>query len=307
MMDKHNLHDQTEKRDAETVDQAMQQINDGNFSSARLLLSDVVTRAPEKYVYEWEEAGELYVKFWGFEAFMHYVIWQNARMPNWQNAGAPIRKVNWVPNAYPRACFHFGCLEIEAERYDAALYYLKLGKKLEPTNPLLIIELAHALVLGRNFFPDDKDLTIIELSVAINFYEQVHEPGPHVREEHVALALRGIGYAQIEMGWLDMATKSYKKSQGYEPDNEVAANQLEYISRILDEKRASPLLSVSKSANPEHEEGSRQDDIDANHWSIWSRIGFSLQTDLQFLELMAEAVKNGIPIDAAHGTYVKWS
>lgn len=161
---------------------------------------------------------------------------------------------------------------------------------------MLTIELAQALFSTGQYF------------AAIALYEQVHEPGPHVREEHIARALRGMGYALIELGSLGLATWSYKKSQDYEPDNEIAANQLEYISRILDEKRASGSVSVSKSASPEHVKGSVQAKSGV---SDWSSIGFPLVTGKEFkkevLELTAQAVKNGISFEAERGRYIKWS
>lgn len=80
----------TEEYDAQQVDHAIQLINEGNTLLAHRLLDDIVARAPENYVYEWEEAGELYVKFWGFEAFMHYVIWQ--KMSECQAGKIPERR-----------------------------------------------------------------------------------------------------------------------------------------------------------------------------------------------------------------------
>lgn len=92
-----------------------------------------------------------------------------------------------------------GYLEYEAGRYDDAIRYLEAGRRLEPTNPRLVIEQAQALVKAGRY------------AEAIDLYEQVQTSGPHVREEHVARALRGKGYVLIEMGALGSAEKCYRK------------------------------------------------------------------------------------------------
>jgi tetratricopeptide (TPR) repeat protein len=45
-----------------------------------------------------------------------------------------------------------------------------------------------------------------------------------------AVALRGQGYVHIEQKRWDEATKAYKKSLKYEPDNDIAKNELQFIS-----------------------------------------------------------------------------
>ena len=45
----------------------------------------------------------------------------------------------------------------------------------------------------------------------------------------IALALRGIGYSQVELGDLDGAEQSYKESLEVEPGNTLAQRELDYI------------------------------------------------------------------------------
>lgn len=276
--------EEVEQRDAERVDQAIQHIENGDVSLAYELLSDVVTRAPAHYTYQYEEGDTLFVKFWDNREFMHYVFWQ-------QSQGRS-RNVTWVKSAYPRACYYLGYLEIEAGRYDDALRFLEFGRSLEPTNPALAIEQAHALALAGRYFE------------ACRLYDEVQTPGPHVRGEHVARALRGKGWVLTERGALGSAEKCYRKSQEYEPDNEVAAKELEYISSVLAEKRASGSEPSSEFPEPEREDESSQSSSGANHWSS---IGFPLETSIELLELAAQAAKNGVPIEAGRGTYIRWS
>ncbi len=50
-------------------------------------------------------------------------------------------------------------------------------------------------------------------------------------------ALRGMGFAQIELGKLDDAVISFKKSLEIEPGNKVALNELQYIERVRARRR----------------------------------------------------------------------
>lgn len=52
-----------------------------------------------------------------------------------------------------------------------------------------------------------------------------------------ATALRGMGCAQIDLGKLDEAVTSFKKSLELEPGNKVALNELKYIEKIRAKKR----------------------------------------------------------------------
>ena len=274
-----------EQHDAERVDQAIEHIEDGDVSLAYELLSDVATRAPATYTYQYEAGDTLCVKFWDNREFMHYVTWQQAQGQS--------RNVTWVKSAYPRACYYLGYLEIEAGRYDDALRFLEFGRSLEPTNPALAIEQAHALASVGRYWE------------ALRLYDQVQTLGPHVRGDHIARALRGKGYVLVELGALGSAEKCYRKSLDHEPESEVAANELEYISSVIAEKRASGSETSSESSEQEHEdEETSQSSAGANHWSS---IGFPLQTGIAILELAARAAKNGVPIEAGRGTYIRWS
>lgn len=51
-----------------------------------------------------------------------------------------------------------------------------------------------------------------------------------------AAALRGIGFAQTELGRLDEAQKAYEDALAIEPGNELARHELEYIAQLRQRK-----------------------------------------------------------------------
>jgi len=63
----------------------------------------------------------------------------------WQKAEGWDDYVVWAKSAYPQAYYYLGYLEIEAGRYDEAVCLLKIGHRLEPTNPKFAIEQARAI------------------------------------------------------------------------------------------------------------------------------------------------------------------
>ena len=79
---------EVEQHDAERVDQAIKHIEDGDVSLAYQLLSDVVTRVPASYTYQYEKGDTQFVKFWDNQEFMHYVTWQQSQGQN--------RSVTWT-------------------------------------------------------------------------------------------------------------------------------------------------------------------------------------------------------------------
>lgn len=91
---------------------------------------------------------------------------------------------------------------------------------LEPTNPKIKIEKAQALLRsGRH-------------AAALQIYEQIVSVGPFVNQNNVATALRGKGYALVELGRLADAEQAFKASLELEPQSQVAHDELLYIARL---------------------------------------------------------------------------
>lgn len=57
------------------------------------------------------------------------------------------------------------------------------------------------------------------------------------RDNHHARALRGEGFALIELNQLDEAEKSFQASLKVEPDNKLALSELDYIKKLRQQKQ----------------------------------------------------------------------
>jgi Flp pilus assembly protein TadD len=206
-----------EALDAEQVEMAMSLIVDERFAEAERLLADVASRAPATYELMLVNGTQLDIKFWDLSDFLHYVVWQ-------QKHGVE-RGITWIPSAYPKAFYYLGFLRVKQGRYLEATSYLDQGERLEPTNPNFRLERAQAISrMGR--FQD-----------ALAHYQQVRELGPHTSAKHLGLALRGEGFALIELQRLDEAETCFRHSQEFDPESPVAANELAYIDELRRGKR----------------------------------------------------------------------
>jgi tetratricopeptide (TPR) repeat protein len=201
-----------ETADAEKVDQALQALQRGDDRAGEALLLEIVRRAPATYVYQFEVGDELSIKFWDRAEFMHYVAWM-------KDNGTE-RKLTWFSSAYPRAFYYLGFLRVKGKRYAEAIEFLERGSTLEPTNPKFSFEKAMALMQMRRF------------NEALALFESVSRVGPHVSPNDVARALRGRGAICVEAGELDRAEAAFRESLNWEPESNVALNELLYIALL---------------------------------------------------------------------------
>ncbi|MEI8041320.1 MAG: tetratricopeptide repeat protein [Verrucomicrobiota bacterium] len=215
-----NAKSHNEAIDAERVGQAVQAYQRGDDATAEALLLEVVGRAPATYVYQFEDASGLNIKFWDRAEFMHYVAWM-------KDNGAE-RHLTWFSSAYPRAFYHLGFLRVKAKRYAEAVDFLDRGSALEPTNPKFSFEKAMALMQMRRF------------DQALALFEKVSKVGPHVSPNDVARALRGRGAISIEAGQLDRAEAAFRESLRWEPESKVTLNELLYIAQLRRGMGAAP-------------------------------------------------------------------
>lgn len=69
-----------------------------------------------------------------------------------------------------------------------------------------------------------------DLRRSLDLYERAEKAASDVSDRHWrAVALRGQGYALTELQRWDDAVKAYQKSMKFEPDSDVARNELQYI------------------------------------------------------------------------------
>jgi len=201
-----------ESSDSTTVDTAIQAINKGEDNKAESLLQDVIQRTPDLYTNQFEDAGNLFVKFWDRAEFLHYVAYQ-------KDQGAEMQ-ITWIGNAYPRAFFHLGFLRVKAKKFAEAITFLDRGFTLEPSNPKFVFEKAMALSRMQKH------------EQAMTLYNSINKASPYVSQDDLARALRGRGSVYIELGQLNQAESAFKESLKFQPDSKVAINELLYISQL---------------------------------------------------------------------------
>ncbi|HEV3144173.1 MAG TPA: hypothetical protein VGZ47_09840 [Gemmataceae bacterium] len=201
-----------EAEDAQLVNKAVDRIGKKDFQGAQALLLEVVSRTPSNYVNQFETDGKVYIKFWDMPEFLGYIAIMQEK--------GPVKDVIWLPNAYPRAFFYLAYLQIELGNLKQALDYLDHGLILHPDHPKLMNEKAQALTGLRRF---REALTIDERAFVDNTYTNLHDK---------ALSLRGRGFVLIELGDLEAAEESFRRSLEYEPESPVVPQELAYIQQL---------------------------------------------------------------------------
>lgn len=199
-----------ENVDAKTVDQAVPLVVSGQVDAVEKVLLALIANVPHDYVNMFDLGDELRIKFWDQRSFMHYVTWH-------QSKGTANRNIVWIGNAYPRAFYYLGFINVKRKRFDRAIEFLNRGQALEPTNPKFALERAQALVhSGRR-------------EEALKQFDQISQVTEFVGAYDLAMARRGRGFVLIEMGLLDEAEKAFRSSLEIEPNHPVALNELQYI------------------------------------------------------------------------------
>ena len=204
-----------ERTDAEKVSRAALAISQNELSKAACLLQEVIKNAPAEYVYSFEQGSQLFIKFWDRDEFAHYI----ANISDKQERN----KVVWLKSAYPRAYFYLAYIDVHEGKNESALEYLETCRKLEPDQPLYYCEMA--LVYSAKG----------QHERAISLYDKALKIRPHITTTVTARALRGIGVELIELRQLDFAEKYIKESLQYEPHNQVALGELQYIYQLRSE------------------------------------------------------------------------
>ncbi len=209
-----------EREDVEKVNQAIAALMKGDLRSAERLLQAVIARTPPHYVNAYEHDGTLFAKYWDQEEFIHAVMRQKARGEE--------RSVTWLGNAYPRAHYYMGFLEVERGRTQEALRWLDAGQKLEPRQPQFRLEKGKVLS------------SLGDLQSALALYSEVLAMGEDVTPTARAAALRGRGFQLIEMNHLDEAETCFLDSLELDPNSKVAHNELGYIAQLRKGGPAAP-------------------------------------------------------------------
>ncbi len=127
----------------------------------------------------------------------------------------------WIDIACPSAYYHAAYLHVSAKRFDEALPLLDKAIALAPYYAMPHNE--------RGFILNQQG----RLRDGIESYRKairISDAHPSAAYAKPA-ALRGIGWAQIELGELDQAQKTYEEVLALEPDNGLAKRELECIAQ----------------------------------------------------------------------------
>lgn len=224
--------DSQETADVEKVHAALDALSQGKLDQAEQLLLEVIANTPCEYQNSVEDEDGISIKFWGQADFIQYVTWQS-------DHGLANKNIQWIGNAYPRAYYHLGFLCVKRKQFARAIEYLAQGRRLEPHNPMFVLETAQAMVQSGR------------LQEALSLFDQIHEIGPHISAHNLAVARRGRGFVLIEMGDLDRAEAAFKSSLEIEPQSSVALNELQYISHLRSGGKATFTEAVA-SSGPDH-------------------------------------------------------
>jgi len=204
-----------EDADAGRVTQAIQHIQNKNFTQAEALLLDVCSRCPDEYRYEYIEGDTRFIKFWDQQEFIEYVATQPKDR---------LEKIVWIQSVYPRACYYLAYVLVEKNDYRGAVRWLTKGQAMEPSNPNFLLELGVAYGY------------LMQYQKSLECYQQaLHLPG--LSKHDRAVALRGTGVQLIDLQRLDEAKAHLNESLELEPDNPIARDELIYIARLRSGRR----------------------------------------------------------------------
>ncbi len=118
---------------------------------------------------------------------------------------------------------------IELGRLDDARKALQTAIDMAPVNSLYKAEMAHIYQLEKDF------------SKSLELYEEAEQNAvefspEHARSREQGRALRGQGYALVELDQLDEAEKKYRESMRVDSSDAMSADELRYIERVRSER-----------------------------------------------------------------------
>lgn len=128
-----------------------------------------------------------------------------------------------MPASWGLALFLKGNQLIDLKRMEDAKTFLDRAVAWAPSNSMFLSELAEWFRRNGQF-----DEALATFKVA----EKAAELAPdESKNEERARALRGMGWILVEQGQLDEGEALFKESLKFQPDNQIANSELEFIAR----------------------------------------------------------------------------
>ena len=197
----------------QAVSKAVELIKQGNLASAETILDGVLAR----FTSLMDDADKTYVCFRESNDYRQFLN----EMQDKQTPGAR-SQVTRVHDSFGQALQMKAYIASSRKEWDRALEYLnkKISHAQYEAQPY--IEMGYILnARGRSKEAAESYRKGYALAVA---------HGAAKTEQ--AMALRGLGTAQIELGRLDDAVESFKKSLEIDPGNKTALHELRYIEQM---------------------------------------------------------------------------
>jgi tetratricopeptide (TPR) repeat protein len=197
----------------EAVSKAVGLIKQGQLASADTILDVVLSR----FTGLMGDANKTYVCFRETDDYRQFLN----EIQDKQTFQAR-RQVTRVNISFAQALQMKAYIASSRREWDRAIYYLNKKISYAPYEAQPHIEMGYILnVQGK---PKE----------AVESYRRGYAlaTAHDAEKTHQAMALRGLGSAQIELGRLDDAVDSFKKSLEIEPRNKTALNELRYIEQM---------------------------------------------------------------------------
>jgi tetratricopeptide (TPR) repeat protein len=162
------------------------------------------------------DESTLICSFWDNAEFMSFVA-------NRTQLDAEM-SVLWSDVSYSKRWWKLALVNRKQGLYRNALTCIERGLELEPDHPHLWVQKGLILIDSKQYA---QALTAFETATTVRSWAS-----PSV----VGWSLRQQGYALIELGRLNEAQVVYWRSLELEPNSSIAAQELEYIGRLLQER-----------------------------------------------------------------------
>jgi tetratricopeptide (TPR) repeat protein len=142
------------------------------------------------------------------------------------------RDAQVLSGAWANAIHLKGYALIDLERFDEAKVVLRQGTEIAPMHPGLWSELGAILQEEKNWPEALAAFEKAEAAADLGFDKDSKEVN-----QLLTRALRGQGFALIEMGKLDQAEKLYKRCLKLDPGDDVAKREMAYIKQARKAKK----------------------------------------------------------------------
>jgi tetratricopeptide (TPR) repeat protein len=195
--------------------QAERWLAEGNSHQAKLRLMEIAAHIPDDYRRRTETERAVQLRSRNLADFLASAI---------EEGNATGKNVEWIGEVYPKACHLLGWIAYEEGEWLAAISWLRRGLRLDPDHVEMLKELG--ATYNRCHMPDG----------ALECYTHVLSLG--VEGSSRAVALRGRGYALVELGRLEEARQSYLRSLEIDPHSAIAKAELSEIDEMS--KRRGP-------------------------------------------------------------------